>query len=66
MFLIRLVFSPLKLALWVIGLLGYGRVVTFAVGVAIGLCFAPMTGRELRDRLREELEARTGAAPASL
>ncbi len=66
MFLIRLVFSPMKLALWVLGLLGYRRLVTFAVGVAIGLLFAPMTGRELRDRLREEIEARTGNAPTSL
>jgi gas vesicle protein len=66
MFLIRLLFSPMKLALFVIGLLGYRRLVTFAVGVAIGLCFAPMAGRELRDRLREEIEVRTGAAPAAL
>lgn len=58
MFLLRLLFSPVRIALFVARILGYNRVIVFLLGVAVGLLCAPMTGAELRDRLREQLEGR--------
>jgi hypothetical protein len=43
--------------------LGVRRVLVLGAGVTIGLLLAPMSGRELRDKLRREWEARR--APAS-
>ncbi len=64
MFLIKLVFSPLRIALFLVRLVGYSRFGLFLVGVAIGLLFAPSTGRELRQELADRIEALTGGTPA--
>ncbi|HET6773056.1 MAG TPA: BON domain-containing protein [Acidimicrobiales bacterium] len=49
---------------WVLGRrVGPSRVLAFGAGVGIGLLVAPLSGRELRERLRRELAARR--APAS-
>ncbi|NLV54770.1 MAG: YtxH domain-containing protein [Acidimicrobiales bacterium] len=58
MWLLRLAFSPVKIVLFVARTMGYNRFLLFLLGVAVGLLFAPMTGNELRDRLREQVEAR--------
>ena len=47
-------------------LLGYRRIFVFGLGVAVGLLLAPVTGAELRERLRrliEEQMTETGPAP---
>jgi hypothetical protein len=58
-FLIRLVLLPIRVALgsMVVGykvgsLLGYRRLLTFAVGVGVGLLLAPVPGEQLRQRVR--------------
>ena len=66
MFLLRLPFLPLRVALFVARHLGYSRFGLFLIGIGIGLLLAPTTGKELRDRLREEIQARTGSGPAPL
>lgn len=58
MFLLRLLFSPLRIALFLARVVGYNRVLVFLLGVAVGLLCAPTTGAELRVRLREQLEGR--------
>jgi hypothetical protein len=60
MFLLRLLFSPVKIVLLVARIMGYNRFFVFALGVAVGLLVAPTTGAELRERLRAQIEARTG------
>jgi hypothetical protein len=62
MFLIRLIFLPVRVALgslfvgYKVGsLVGYRRLVTFAVGVCVGLLLAPVPGRELRTRLQRAM-----------
>ena len=52
MFLFRLVFSPLRIALFFARIFGYSRFGLFLLGVAVGLLFAPTTGAELRAKLR--------------
>jgi hypothetical protein len=37
-------------------LFGYRRIFVFGLGVAVGLLLAPVTGAELRDRLRRLIE----------
>ncbi|MEJ7585589.1 MAG: YtxH domain-containing protein [Acidimicrobiales bacterium] len=59
MFLIRLLFSPLRITLFLARVIGYSRFGLFLIGVAIGLCFAPMTGRELRERLSDRVQQLT-------
>jgi hypothetical protein len=44
-------------------LLGYRRLLVLGVGVGIGLLVAPMTGRQLREKLREAFESRTARLP---
>lgn len=58
MWLFRLAFSPVKIVLLIARTMGYNRFILFLIGVAIGLLCAPMTGAELRARLREQVEAR--------
>ncbi len=58
MFLFRLIFSPVRLGFAVARFLGFGRVVVFGLGVAVGLLAAPTTGAEMRARLMAEVEAR--------
>jgi osmotically-inducible protein OsmY len=41
-------------------LLGYRRMLTFGVGIGIGLLIAPSSGQELRDTLRRRWEQRGG------
>jgi hypothetical protein len=65
MFLLRLVFSPLKLLLLVARVMGYNRFIVFLLGVGVGLLVAPTTGAEMRARLKAEIEARTGGAPGA-
>jgi hypothetical protein len=69
MFLIRLVVLPVRVALGslVVGykvgsLLGYRRLLTFAVGLGVGLLLAPVPGRELRARLQQAIDGRGSAA----
>ena len=64
MFLIKLVFSPLRIALFLARVVGYSRFGLFLVGVAIGLLFAPTTGRELRQDLADRIQAMTSGTPA--
>jgi hypothetical protein len=60
MFLFRLVFSPLRLSLFLARMFGYSRFFMFLIGVGVGLLVAPTTGAELRARLRERVEAASG------
>jgi hypothetical protein len=60
MFLIRLVFSPLRIVLFFARIFGYSRMFFFAVGVVVGLFLAPTTGAELRAKLRERIDAASG------
>ena len=62
MWLIRLFFSPVKIVLFIARTMGYSRFAVFVLGVVVGLMCAPMTGAELRDRLRREVEARINPA----
>jgi hypothetical protein len=57
MFLIRLFFSPLRIALFFARIVGYSRFGMFVIGIGVGLLLAPTTGAELRAKLRERLEA---------
>ena len=65
MFLIRLLFSPLRIALFVARVTGYSRFGLFLIGVAIGLLCAPMTGRELREKLSDRLQELTAGSTTS-
>lgn len=62
MFLFRLIFSPVRIALFVARTFGYGRMIVFLLGVAVGLLAAPTTGAELRARLMAEVDARRAAS----
>ena len=42
-------------------LFGYRRIFVFGLGVAVGLLLAPVTGAELRSRMRELLEGDTSS-----
>ncbi|MBI2709067.1 MAG: hypothetical protein HYX34_05160 [Actinobacteria bacterium] len=53
MLLIRLAVSPVRIALLLARLFGYGRLAVFLLGVAAGLLLAPTTGAELRSKLRD-------------
>jgi hypothetical protein len=66
MFLFRLVFSPLRIALFFARIVGYSRFGLFLIGVAVGLLVAPTTGAELRAKLRERLEAATSNTGAEI
>ena len=57
MFLFRLFFSPLRIALFFARVLGYSRFGLFVIGIGIGLLVAPTTGAELRAKIRERIEA---------
>src|SRR3954471_6285907 len=76
MILFKLLWLPFKVSLGTAKLsaktgyrtgrmVGYRRLFVFGTGVAIGLLVAPVTGRELRGRLRRALEAR-GVTDADL
>ena len=43
-------------------LFGYRRIFVFALGVAVGLLLAPVTGAELRNKLRELIEGDTATS----
>jgi hypothetical protein len=73
MVVVRLVFFPVKVGAKATKaaaktgyrtgrLLGYRRVFVFAVGVAVGVLFAPGPGRELREKIKSLL---AGAMPTS-
>jgi hypothetical protein len=71
MFLFRLIFSPVKILLFVARIMGYNRFIVFLLGVGVGLLVAPTTGAEMRRRLQEQIEARLArvddpASPADL
>jgi hypothetical protein len=68
--LIRLIFLPAKVGVGTTKLgvktgyragrlLGYRRIFVFGAGVGVGLLLAPVTGAELRDRIRRAIEERT-------
>ncbi len=60
----RLLFSPFRLGFFFGRLFGYHRIAIFLIGVVVGLLLAPATGRELRDKLRAEVEKRqAGGGP---
>jgi hypothetical protein len=66
MFLLRLVFSPVKLVLLVARVMGYNRFIVFLLGVGVGLLVAPTTGAEMRARLKAQVEARMQGGPGAL
>jgi osmotically-inducible protein OsmY len=70
--LIRLLFLPARVGVGTTKLgvkagyrtgrmLGYRRLFVFGAGIAVGLLFAPMAGRELRAKLQAMAEERRGA-----
>lgn len=68
MFLIRLVILPVRLVLGSLAvgykagrLVGFRRVLTFALGVGVGLLLAPVPGRQLRERVRAAIEGASSA-----
>ena len=65
MFLLRLLFSPVKVVLLIARVMGYNRFVVFLLGVGVGLLVAPTTGAEMRARLKAQVEARTQGAPSA-
>ena len=69
--LIRLLFLPAKVGVGTTKLgvkagyrtgrlLGYRRLVLFGAGVGVGLLVAPMTGSELRVRIRQKIDEQMG------
>ena len=75
--LLRLIFLPAKVGVgttklgvkagYLAGrLLGVKRVVVFGAGVGVGLLIAPVTGTEMRERLRRAIEARRPVADHDL
>jgi len=65
MFLIKLAFTPLRIALFVVRIFGYTRFGLFLVGVALGLLFAPASGRELREKLSDRIQQLTEGTPST-
>jgi hypothetical protein len=66
MFLLRLLFSPVKVVLLLARVMGYNRFVVFLLGVGVGLLVAPTTGAEMRARLQAQIQARTqGGGPGA-
>ncbi len=66
--MLRTVFLPVRASIgsakagFVVGrLLGYRRLFVFGVGIGVGLLLAPMTGRQLRDRIAALVESRRPA-----
>ena len=63
MFLIRLVFLPVRIALGSVGLgfrvgrlFGYRRLFVFGAGVVTGVLVAPVAGAEMRRRIQQAIE----------
>ena len=48
-----LLFSPVKILLFVARTLGYSRFALFLIGIFVGLCLAPTTGAQFRARVRD-------------
>jgi len=44
-------------------LAGYRRLTVLGIGIGVGLLVAPVTGRELRDRIRDAWDQWTGVTP---
>ena len=63
MFLLRLLFSPVKIVLLIARVMGYNRFIVFLLGVGVGLLVAPTTGAEMRARLKAQVEARMQGGP---
>jgi hypothetical protein len=61
MWLFRLLTAPIRITLLTARVMGYNRFVVFVLGIAVGLLVAPTTGAELRDKIRAQIDARTGA-----
>ncbi len=61
MWLFRLLTAPFRLTLLTARIMGYNRFVVFLLGIAVGLLVAPTTGAELRDKIRAQVDARSGA-----
>ena len=57
MTLLKLLFSPVRILLFVARVVGYGRFAMFVLGVFVGLAFAPTTGARFRARLRDLIAA---------
>lgn len=64
MFLLRLLFSPVKVVLLIARVMGYNRFIVFLLGVGVGLLVAPTTGAEMRARLQAQVQARVQGAGA--
>ena len=75
--LIRLFFLPARIGVGTTKLgvktgcragrvLGYRRLVVFGAGIGVGLLVAPVTGAELRARLRAAVDERRPAGPQDL
>ena len=60
MFLIRLVFSPLRIVLFFARIFGYSRFFMFLSAWPSACCSLPTTGAELRAKLRERIDAASG------
>ncbi|HMJ74711.1 MAG TPA: hypothetical protein VK507_02005 [Iamia sp.] len=65
MFLVRLIFSPVKLVLLIARVMGYNRFIVFLLGVGVGLLVAPTTGAEMRARLQAQVQARMQGGPGA-
>src|SRR5256885_16602173 len=77
MFVVRLVFFPVKVGAKTTKvaaktgyrtgrMLGYRRLFVFALGIAVGVLFAPGPGRELRDKIKAILAGEAELEPESM
>jgi hypothetical protein len=62
--LTRPVVWPIKVAFGTGKVFGYRRFTVFLLGMVVGMLLAPITGPELRRKVKQQCEARLGIEPA--